>query len=197
MKKFLCVLLSLCAAVTVTAAELRIAVIDLDRVFREYYKSRIAEEFLTRQAEAARLYMTQLNTRLEAQRSEARRLETNALNPALSEADRRSAAEAAATARAQVRATENEISLYTNERMRELRRLEEERRREIIEDIQREVRRRAAAENYTFVFDCSGKSANDLPVVLVYPQANDISDAVIRELNRAAIQMQNQPTSGR
>ena len=197
MNKFLCVLLSVCAAVTVAAADIRIAVVDLDRIFREYYKSRIAEEFLTRQAEAARLYMTQLNTRLEAQKAEARRLETNALNPALSETDRRAAAEAAATARAQVRATENEIALYTNERMRELRRLEEERRREIIEDIQREVRRRAAAENYTYVFDCSGKSANDLPVILVFPQANDISDAVIRELNRSAAQPSTPPTSGR
>ncbi len=188
----------LCGTLAVMAGDkLRIAVVDLDRVFREYYKSRIAEEFLTRQAEAARLYMTQLNTRLEAQRAEARRLETNALNPALKDSDRRSAAEAAEAARARVRTTENEIALYTGERTRELHRLETERRQEIIADIQREVRRRAAAENYTFVLDRSGKSANDLPVVLIYPQTNDISDAVIRELNRAAVQQPTPSTSER
>jgi hypothetical protein len=41
-------------------------------------------------------------------------------------------------------------------------------------------------ENYAFVLDASGKTANGLPAVLVFPNANDISDAVIRELNRSA-----------
>ncbi|MBE6355803.1 MAG: OmpH family outer membrane protein [Lentisphaerae bacterium] len=192
MKKVLIVLFVICSA-ALSAAEARIAVVDLDRVFKEYYKSRIAEEFLTQQMEAARIYMNQLNTSLESLKSEARRLGTNAYNPALSDAARKKAADAADEALAKVKAKETEIQLYTNERMRELRRLEQQRRNEIIADIQAEIKRRAAAGNYAFVFDCSGQSANQLPVVLVYPKANDISDAVIRELNRSAAK----PNSGR
>lgn len=186
MKKILFTLLIFATVVNAAASGIRIATVDMDRVFKEYYKSRIAEEFLSRQAEAARLYMGQLNTSLEALRAEARKLGTNALNRALSEEAQKKAADAADEAMAKVKAKETEISLYTNERLRELRRLEQERRSEILADIRREIERRAAVENYTFVLDSSGRSANNLPVVLVYPKANDISDAVIRELNRTA-----------
>ena len=72
MKKIL-TFLAVCFCVAAAAAELRIAVVDLDRIFREYYKSRIAEDFLNQQAEAARIYMGQLNTRLEAARADARK----------------------------------------------------------------------------------------------------------------------------
>ncbi|MBR2625333.1 MAG: OmpH family outer membrane protein [Lentisphaeria bacterium] len=189
MKKIL-TFLAVCFCVAAAAAELRIAVVDLDRIFREYYKSRIAEDFLNQQAEAARIYMGQLNTRLEAARADARKLGTNALNPALTDSDRKKAADAADAALAKVKSIETEISLYTNERMRELRRVEQEKRNEIIADIQKEIQRRAAAGNYAFVFDCSGRSTNNLPSLLVYPKKNDISDAVIRELNRSAAKPQ-------
>lgn len=189
MKKIL-TFLAVCFCIAAAAAELRIAVVDLDRIFREYYKSRIAEDFLNQQAEAARIYMGQLNTRLEAARADARKLGTNALNPALSDSDRKKAADAADAALAKVKSIETEISLYTNERMRELRRVEQEKRNEIIADIQKEIQRRAAAGNYAFVFDCSGRSTNNLPSLLVYPKKNDISDAVIRELNRSAAKPQ-------
>lgn len=185
MKKILTVLLfslALCAH----AVELRIAVVDLDRIFNAYYKSRIAEDFLNQQAEAARTYMSQMNSQLESLRAEARRLGTNALNPALSDQARKKAADDAEAAVAKVKAKETEISLYANERRREFARLQQEKRSEIVKDIQKEIKRRAAAGNYAFVLDSSGKTANGLPTVLVFPGKNDISDEVIRELNRAA-----------
>jgi Skp family chaperone for outer membrane proteins len=77
------VLLAALAAFTVSAASPRIAVVDLRRVFKEYYKSRIAEEFIKQQAESARLYLGQLTKQLESLRAEARRLGTNAMNQAL------------------------------------------------------------------------------------------------------------------
>ena len=192
MKKLFSILLVCSAVFYAAAAELRIAVVDLDRVFQGYYKSRIAEEFLTQQAEAARLYMGQLNARLESQKAEFHRLRTNALNQALRESDRQKAADSAAEMERQIKATETEITSYTRERVRELKMLEQNKRNEILTDIQREIKRRAAAENYNFVFDCSGRSTNNLPTVLVFPDKNDISDAVIRELNRSAAQPQTE-----
>ena len=186
MKKSILITLTLCMTAVLTAAEVRIAVVDMDKVFREYYKSRIAEEFINQQIEAARLYTGQLDSQLKTLRSEAARLGTNALNPALSESDRQQAAEQAKQAIAKVKAKENEIAAYAEDRRREFMRLQQEKRSEIINDITNEIRRRAMTENYAFVLDASGKTANGLPAVLVFPNANDISDAVIRELNRSA-----------
>lgn len=186
MKKILTILLVSFAVVSAAAAELRIAVVDLDRVFREYYKSRIAEDYLTQQAEAARLYLGQLTNKLEKQKAEYRRLHAASMNQAISDAERKKLTAALKDQELAIKATENEIAVYQREISRELQRLEQAKRKEILLDIQREIRRRAAAENYAFVLDCSGKSANGLPVVLIYPAKNDISNAVIRELNRPA-----------
>ena len=145
-----------------------------------------AEDFLNGQREAVRLYLAQQGTLLESLRAEAAKLATNAQNPALSPEDRRRAAEAAAEAAGKVTAKERELALYTQERSRDFMRMMEEKKGEIVKDIRAMVNRLAAAGNYSYVLDCSGKTANDLPTVLVYPKKHDLSDAVIRELNRTA-----------
>ena len=58
-------------------------------------------------------------------------------------------------------------------------------------DIQRAVSRRATAEGYNFVIDRSGKTLNGQPAVIFYPAKNDITDAVLRELNRTAVKPKN------
>lgn len=186
MKKILSFLIALTALTLSAAEELRIAVIDAERVFKEYYKSRIAEDFLKGQAEAVRLYLSQQSAQLESLRAEAAKLATNAQNPALSAEDRKKAAEAAAEAAGKATAKERELSLYAQERRRDFLRMEKEKQEEIIRDIRAMVTRLAAAGNYAFVLDCSDRGANNLPTVLVYPKKNDISEAVIRELNRTA-----------
>ena len=187
MRKALILLAAVCAAFTVSAAQpQRIAVVDLERVFKEYYKSRIAEEFIKQQGESARLYLGQLTRQLETLRSEARRLGTNAMNQALDPALKAKADAEAAAALRKVAEKEAEIKLYTGEKSREIQELERRRRAEIIADIRADVKRRATAEGYDFVLDSSGFTTNGLPAVLVFPGKNDITKAVIRELNRNA-----------
>lgn len=186
------VLLAALVAVTVSAASPRIAVVDLRRVFKEYYKSRIAEEFIKQQAESARLYLGQLTKQLEALRADARRLGTNAMNQALDPALKAKADADAAAALRKVAEKEAEIKLYTGERAREIQELEQRRRAEIIADIRAEVSRRAVVGGYELVLDSSGMTTNDLPAVLVFPAKNDISNAVIRELNRNASKPKSQ-----
>ena len=162
----------------------RIAVIDLQKVFKEYYKSRIAEDFIKQQAEAARLYLGQLTRQLEALNVEARRLETNARNMALDPAKRKEAETEALEAVRKVRAKETEIQLHVRERKQEMEGLEARKREEIIADIRAEIQKRAAAGGYDWVFDSSGMTTNSQPAVLLFPAKHDISAAVIRELNR-------------
>ena len=76
-----------------------------------------------------------------------------------------------------------------------MRRLEIVKRAEILKEIRAEIRKRAAAEGYDFVFDCSGRTMNDQPTVLHYPERNNITNSVIRELNRTRTQAQS-PENG-
>ena len=152
----------------VVAAD-RIGTVDLEKVFREYHKSRTTEEFINQRADAVRSYMVQMKEQLDKLRSEARRAGTDAANPGLNDTERakarRNAAEAA----------------------RDIRELENKKRIEIMADINAEIKRRAAVRGFNFILDCSGKTLNGQPALLLSPANSDITGEVIRELNRTAV----------
>ena len=188
MRKFfksLLVILIGCCAVAVSAED-RIGVVDLERIFREYHKSRSVENFINQRAEAVRAYLSQLQKQLNELRAAARKLGTDAVNPALSESEKRAVQQKADDALRKVRAKEAEIQLYVSEVSRERKELESNKRAEIMADIHAEIKRRAAVRGFNFILDKSGRTLNDQPAVIVFPAGRDISDEVIRELNRTA-----------
>jgi len=164
----------------------RIGVVDLGRIFKEYYKSRIAEEAIRNQGETYRKYLGQLNEQLQKLVTEERVARLNSQNIALSPEEQRKAAAAERNAVNRVREKRAEIELYVQSRGDALRDLEKRKRAEIMNDIHAEIRRRALAEGYDFVFDRSGHTTNDQPALILAPPDADFTDAVVRELNRTA-----------
>lgn len=175
----------LCAGIAAQAAEVqRFAVVNLEKVFREYRKSRIAEDAFKQQAEVYRNYFVKQQGLLVQLRKQAELLQEEARNPALSEADRSKAGADAVVKAREVAAKEAELKLYAAERLRTMRDAEQKKREEVFADIYKEIDRRAAAEGFTFVLDSSGKTMNEQPTVLRFPASCDLTEAVIRELNR-------------
>lgn len=175
----------LCAGIAAQAAEVqRFAVVNLEKVFREYRKSRIAEDAFKQQAEVYRNYFVKQQGLLVQLRKQAEQLQEEARNPALSEADRSKAGADAVVKAREVAAKEAELKLYAAERLRTMRDAEQKKREEVFADIYKEIDRRAAAEGFTFVLDSSGKTMNEQPTVLRFPASCDLTEAVIRELNR-------------
>ena len=163
-----------------------IAVVDLEKVFREYYKSKIAEDQIRRQASAYRSYLERLNTQLKEAQTNAANARADALNLGLSASERTKAEERAAAAIRAVSEKRAEIELYTSGRAKDMQKLESDKRAEIMRDIRAELRRRAASGGYSFVFDSSGRTTNDQPSLLIYPEKHDITAEVINSLNRGA-----------
>ena len=93
----------------------------------------------------------------------------------------------AARLESEIKTLDNEIELYQQNMVKSLRELEQSKRAEIVEDIRKCLRKRAAAEGYLYVFDSSGRTMNEQPALLVYPDACDITGVVIEELNRTAV----------
>ena len=171
----------------------RIAVVDLEKVFREYYKSRIAEETIRTQGETYRSYLVQLNDRREKLRVEVRVAIRNSQNVALDPDEMRKARQLAAKLEAELKSLDTEIELYQENMVKSIRELEQRKRAEIVEDIARCVRKRAAAEGYVYVFDSSGKTMNDQPALLVFPEGCDLTRVVIEDLNRTAVKVNPPP----
>ena len=163
-----------------------IAVVDLEKVFREYYKSKIAEDQIRRQASAYRSYLERLNTQLKEAQTKASNARADALNLGLSASERTKAEQRAAAAIREVSEKRAEIELYTSGRAKDMQKLEADKREEIMRDIRAELRRRAAAGGYSFVFDSSGRTTNNQPALLIYPEKHDLTSEVIKALNRGA-----------
>ena len=187
-RKFFLFLLFAAALSAFDCAAAKIAVVDLEKIFREFYKSRIAEDAIKQQASAYRKYLERLNAERTSLLREAQTARSNALNIALSPEEKQKSEQLAGEKAKALREKEAEIKLFVQERSRDMRRMESGKRAEILKEIRAEIRKRAAAEGYDFVLDCSGKTMNDQPTVLYYPSANNITDSVIRELNRTRTQ---------
>ena len=181
----LLVLFALVSVVSAGAETQRFAVVNLEKVFREYYKSRIAEDAIKQQAEVYRNYLVKQNSQLIQLKRESEQLQKDAQNPALAEAERtKLGAEAVVKAR-EVAAREAELQLYAAERTRIMREMDFFFRDTATTDIYKEIDRRAAAEGFNFIFDSSGKTLNEQPMVLRFPASCDLTEVVIRELNRS------------
>ena len=197
MAKLLAVLfVCISALAPVFGAAERIAVVDLEKVFREYYKSRIAEENLRTQGETYRAYLMQLNDQRLKLVDAVRKAKFDAQSYALPAGEREKAEKNASELEAQLNEKTSEIKLYAESSGKALRELEQKKRAEIMEDIRKCIRRRAAAEGYIYIFDASGKTMNEQPAILVFPDSCDITKVVIEDLNRTAVKPhQPEPTS--
>ncbi len=184
MKKILTIFFLLPVAFSLLQAEVLTGVVDLERIFREYYKSKIAEELIRQQATVYRNYLKKLESEHQTLVSDAARARASAQNLALSAAERQRAEDRAITASKAVAAKKTEAEVYARERAVDMRTLQARKRSEILKDIQAQIARSAALLGYGFVLDSSGRTTNDLGALLLYPKQRDFTDHVIRELNR-------------
>jgi outer membrane protein len=161
----------------------KIGVVNLAKVFREYYKSKIAQEAIKRQAQAYRNYLIRMNKEYVKLVTDAQNARKDSLNIALSEKAKK-AAEVKADKLAQESAAKKaEIEVYARNRRTDMQKLENSRRKEIMIDIQSAVSKRAAIEGYDYVFDSSGMTMNNQPALLVFPKSADITEVIIKDLN--------------
>ena len=182
-KTALCVaLFSLFCAVL--AAETKIAVIDMDQIFQSYYKTKIADSTLKQQAEIYKAWVKKLNESLTKLEEEFKVVRDASQNIALSASERETKRFEAQKKYREVREKQVEIEQYTAEKTQQYKQLETQKRDAILEEIAKEVKRRATLEGYVLVIDKSGKTLNGIPALIYFSPSIDITDPVLTELNR-------------
>ena len=183
MKKWLLMLACAFCAVSLSAAEMKIAVIDMGRVFQEYSKTKINEAKLKKQAEIFKDYSTRLSDQLKKLQEEFKDLRDASQNMAYTAAERENRRLNAADKYAQVTAKEKELRDYNREKQAELRAEYEKMRDGILKDIEKVVAAKCVTEGYMIVIDKSGKTLNNIPTVVYHNAALDITTPVIKTLN--------------
>lgn len=179
--------LSLALAVSagaVHAAEVKIAVIDMQKVFQEYEKTKTIEIKLNQQAEVFREYSNQLKQQYQNLRKQYESARDDSQNIAYSGAERENRRQKAQQLYEALKLKEQEMLSYTESRKTQIQEMESRLRGEVIEEIRKVVHNTAVLEGYTIVLDQSGDALNNIGFV-IYAQPNlDITDSVIQDLNR-------------
>jgi len=184
-------ILAVCAGAGLTAQDLplKIAVIDMNRVFQEYNKTKINEAKLKKQADIYKEYSNQLAQSLNKLREEFIKLRDDSQNLVYTAAERENRRLNAQEKYRQTAAKEQELREYNRERQQQLRDEYEKLRSSILNDISNVVTEKCLAEGYGLVLDKSGRTLNNIPFVVYSSKMLDITDSVIKRLNMG----QNKP----
>ncbi len=183
----LAVVLMLGTAAPVSAqGAFKIGIVDMKRVFAEYYKTKEAEKSVNDGKEAAK---KQLEERGNKYRDLVKKIQDGQKlisDPAISEEMRAGKTRELQELGAEAKSLEREIDEFRRRRETQLQEQVTRVRKGIVDEIKLLVERRAKDANYDLVFDKSGVGLNAVPFLLYSKDAVDFSEDIIKELNKDA-----------
>ena len=171
----------------ISAAELnsvqKIGVVNMNKIFTSYYKTKLEDARIKKQSEVYRNYLMSLNEARNKLNAEFIKLRDAAQNIAYSDAERESNRISAQNKYRQLQAKDVEIQQYNDEKKKQLFDEYEKMRKALIDEVVKVVRSKAKRDKYTFVMDSSGNTMNSIPAVVYFDESVDFTDEVIKELN--------------
>ncbi len=177
-----------------TQRQQRIAVVDMKAIFERYYRRQEMDDKLKKIADAANEQLENANDQWQKLKREWKKLDDNAKDIMLSSEERlriRKSAEIKYREMKEMEVYCNELKERMDKKMKDnydaLRAI-------VLKEIQDEVQRRAVAGGYDIVLDKSGKSLNDMSVVIYASPTVDLTEEVLRELNKSKPQILNTTT---
>jgi outer membrane protein len=179
---FLFITLSLSGA----AQQGKIAIVDLRKVFEDYYKTKAADAQLKDQAadlaKESKAYMEQYQKASD----EYKKLLDEANNQAVSSDEREKRKKAAEGKLVEIKELETTIRQFDNTARTTLEEKKRQMREKILTAIRDIINVKARAAGYSMVIDTTAESINQTPVVIYNNGDNDITAAVLQELNASA-----------
>lgn len=167
-------------------AELKVGTIDMNRVFTEYYKTKDAEAKLNEQRAGAKKEFDDRIETLKKSMEEITKLNAKIESPELSKDAKDAILKDRETKVAEARNLDKEVNEFKGTRERQLQEQFLRMRKDIIDDIMKVVTARVSAAGYDFVFDKSGLSMGQIPVVIYSRDDVDFSKDIIAKLNANA-----------
>ena len=179
--------LCLSAASPVAAqGSFKIGIIDMKRVFSEYYKTKDAEKSVNDGKEAAKKQLDERNAKYRDLIGKWQESQKLINDPAISEELRAQKKKAAEELSSEAKSLEREMAEFRQRREQQLQEQVTRVRKGILDEIKVLVERKAKDANYDLVFDKSGMGVNGVPFLLFSKDAVDFSQEIVGELNKDA-----------
>lgn len=174
------------AAAPAATAQSKIGIIDMNRVFAEFYKTKDSEKDINDQKALAKKELDERNARYRELIDKYQGLARQINDPAITEELRAQKQQDAKEIASEARSLEREKKEFADKRQRQLMNELERARKAIIEEIQDLVKDTAKQANYDLVFDKSGLGTRGIPFLLHSKDAVDFSEDIIGKLNANA-----------
>jgi outer membrane protein len=164
-------------------AEEKVVFVDMDKVFTDFYKTKLADAQLKDQAEEYKNERTKMVDDFKKLQDEFQDVRDEAQNTALSEEARNQKRNTAEEKLVELRETEAKIRRFEESRRRQLDEQMKRVRDKLVVEIKESLAGYAKAQGYTAVVDSSGENLNGVPTVMYFDAKNDITQVVIELLN--------------
>ncbi|MGB7770180.1 MAG: OmpH family outer membrane protein [Verrucomicrobiia bacterium] len=167
-------------------AQQKIAIVDMGKLFDGYWKTKQAEAALNdRKTELSKEDHGFLDN-LQKDRDEYQKLLDAANDQAISAEERDKRKQAAADKYTEIQNSQTTIVQFERQAQATLAEQTQRMRSDLIKEITAAVAAKAKAAGYTMVLDLAGQSINQTPVVLYTDGQNDLTVAVLAQLNAGA-----------
>jgi outer membrane protein len=167
-------------------ARLKIATVDMQELFKQYYRTNEAQKQIN--VERARI-QKQNNERLARIREleeSLGKLRKQIEDPSASDSKKQSLFKELQAQNQEGIALDRERREALQRRNQALNEKMVQRMKGILEEIRKLVEEQAKKENYDYVFDKSGLSTSQVPVLLYTKDATDITAVLLKDLNKDA-----------
>lgn len=166
--------------------EARIVVVQLDRVFNEFYKTKLAAAQIETRKQEVRDELKQREDRLRALDKELAELRGQMNDAAISDEHRSQLRESAAAKQLKFNELQEEMRQLADLRNKELEDMSRRMRRGLVEEIREAVREFGRSQGYDAIIDASGQTLNGVEAIVYFNEKLDITNRVIETLNRGA-----------
>lgn len=167
-------------------AQQKIATVDVQKLFDGYWKKKQAEAALNdRKTELEKEDRGFLDD-LKKSKDDYQKLLDAANDPAISDDERAKRKQAANDKQKQIADSQQTIVQFERQAQVQLSEQSQRMRSNIIKEIQTAVAAKAKSGGYTMVIDSAAETANQTPAILYTDGQNDLTDAVLSQLNAGA-----------
>jgi outer membrane protein len=166
------------------SAQVKIATVDMDKIFKSYYKTKDAEARINEARAAAKKELDDKMEIYKANLDEINKLNDQIQQPELSKEKKEEKAKARDGKISDTKNLEREITEFRTTREKQLQEQAVRMRNGIVDEINKLIQDKVKAESYDYVFDKSGTSLNGVPVVIFARDTFDFSDDIITALNK-------------
>jgi Skp family chaperone for outer membrane proteins len=178
---------SLCAAVSVAQAQsLKVGTIDMNGVFTAYYKTKDAESKLNEERSSAKKEYDDRVATLKGNMDLINKLNLELEKPELSADAKTTKTKERDDKLNETRTLDKEATEFKMTKEKALQEQFMRMRGEIIQDIMKIVNKRVKDAGYDLVFDKSGLSMGQIPVLVYSSETYDFSKDITKELNTSA-----------